>query len=86
MDRLSGMSARRVVPRAGRAVDRQPAAERLDAVGEAAQAGAAARVGAAGAVVGDLDQRAPPSARSTRTRTSVAPAYLATFVSASETT
>src|SRR5688500_16993864 len=44
-------------PGAGRARDLELAAERLDAVGEAAQARAAALVGAAGAVVGDLDQR-----------------------------
>ena len=50
-----GISARtRVPPPAGRP-DAQPAAERLDAVGEAAQARAALGVGAADAVVGDLD-------------------------------
>ena len=72
--------------RAERALDGQVAAERLDAVGESAQAGAAARVGAAGAVVGDLDQRGRcRSGRRGRGRCE-APAYLATFVSASETT
>ena len=41
-----GISARRIVPAAGRAGDLELAAERRDAVGEAAQA-AALRVGAA---------------------------------------
>ena len=39
----------------GWADDGEAAAERLDAVGEAAQSRAACCVGAAGAVVGDLD-------------------------------
>src|SRR3954468_6783539 len=42
---------------AGRAVAGQAPAQRLDAVGEAAQPGAAGGVRAADAVVGDLDQR-----------------------------
>ena len=55
---------------ARRARDDEPAAERLDAVGEAAQPGAAALVGAADAVVDDLDRARWPSLRSTRTRAS----------------
>ena len=47
-----------VVPCPGRARDAQPAVERLDAVGQAAQPAAARVVGAADAVVGDLDRRA----------------------------
>jgi hypothetical protein len=42
---------------AGRAVDAEPAVERLYAVGEAPDAGAARRVGTADAVVRDLDLR-----------------------------
>jgi len=42
-------------PLAGRAVDAEVAVQRLDAVGEAADAGAAGRVRAADAVVHDLD-------------------------------
>ena len=61
------------------------AAERLDAIGEPAQAGAGRLVGAADAVVGDLDD-ATPSTCTTRTDAFVAFAYLATFVSASEAT
>ena len=43
------------VPAPGRALDAQAAVERLDAVGEAAQARAARGIGAADAVVGDHD-------------------------------
>ena len=43
-------------PRAARAGDVEPAAERVDPVGEPAQAGPAGRVGAAAAVVDDLDE------------------------------
>ena len=52
----SGSTARTHGPGPRRGVEREPAAERLDAIGEAAQAGAVAlaRVGAAAAVVGDL--------------------------------
>ena len=42
-------------PRAARAGDLEPPAERVDPVGEPAQARPAGRVGAAAAVVGDLD-------------------------------
>ena len=69
-------------PRPARAVHAEPAAERLDAVGEPTQAGAAARVGAADAVVDDRDQSgravAPHLDRHREAR-----AYFATFVSAS---
>jgi hypothetical protein len=40
---------------AGRALDAETAVERLDAVGKAADAGAASRIGAADAVVCDFD-------------------------------
>ena len=70
---------------AGRALDREAAAERLDAVGETAQARALGRIGAADAVVGDPDD-ARPFSRATRTFTPVAPAYLITFASASAIT
>jgi hypothetical protein len=49
--RLSGSSGRRCVPRPARAVDPQPPAQRLDPVGQAAQARATRRVGAATTVV-----------------------------------
>ena len=51
--RHAGITARSVVPRPGRAVDRQPAVERREPVLQAAQPGAALDVGAADAVVGD---------------------------------
>ena len=67
---------------ARRAPHPQPAVERLDAVGEAAQPRAARRVGAADAVVGDLDhERRRPRAAARRSRSPPA-AYLATLVSA----
>src|SRR3712207_7236754 len=44
---------------AGRAVERQPAVEGRDPVGQAPQARAVRRVGAAHAVVGDLDRHVP---------------------------
>jgi hypothetical protein len=59
-------------------------AQRLDALGEAAQARAGAGVRSAGAVVGDVDEQ--PLARVyTRAIALVACACLATLVSASET-
>ena len=72
-------------PAARRAVDRERAVERGDAVGEPAQPGAARGVGAADAVVGDLDRHAAVRAAD-RDVASVACAYLATFAIASETT
>jgi hypothetical protein len=47
---------------ARRALDAKAAVERLDSIGEAADAGAARRVGAADAVVGDFDLREIPRA------------------------
>ena len=79
-----GSSARHGRPAAGRADDAQAAVERLDAVGEAAQARALDVVGAADAVVGDLDDQPPVVAPRPRTLALDACAYLATFVSASE--
>ena len=68
-----------------RAVDRQRAAERLDAVGQPPQPAAAAGIGAAATVVVDLDPHAIAGAcRLTRARE--ASAYLATFASPSEQT
>ena len=55
----AGISARSVVPAPGGTVEHEPPAERLDAVGEPAQAGAALRRRAADAVVAHLDQRVP---------------------------
>ena len=52
------ISAATRVPAAGRADDAQRAAERLDAIGQALQAGSARRLGAADAVVGDDDDHA----------------------------
>ena len=59
-DYSHGITARTVVPRPAALVDLEPAVERRDPVGEAAQAGAARRVGAADAVVADLDRRPAP--------------------------
>ena len=69
-----GSSAVTTVPAPGRAGDAQAAVERLDAVGEAAQAGAARGVGAADAVVGDLDDGRRAGVRDTRTRRRRSPA------------
>ena len=55
-------------PPIGRSADPQPAAQRLDAVGQPAQPGAEPRVGATNAVVGDRHGRTAPS-RSTSQRT-----------------
>ena len=52
----TGSWARTAVPSPAGLADHEPAAERLDAVGEAAQPRAAALVGAADAVVDDLDR------------------------------
>ena len=65
---------------------REPAVERRDAVGEAAQARAACGIGAADAVVGDLDHDAAVVARDARRRPPTRRACLTTFVSASATT
>ena len=54
-----GDAARMSVPSPGRALDAQAPVERLDPVGETAQAGAAGGVRAADAVVRDLDDRVP---------------------------
>ena len=63
-----GITARSVVPQAGRAVDRQRAVERREPVLQPAQAGAALDVRAADAVVGDhdLDARRPRGGSCTR--------------------
>ena len=66
-------------------MDLEPAAERVDPVGQSVQAGPAGRVGAATAVVGDLDQQRAVPSRATRIRTALAPAYLLAFVSDSLT-
>ena len=70
---------------ARRARDIEAAVERRDAVGESPQARAAGRVRAAHAVVAHLDGHAPVVARDLDPGV-VAWAYLATFVSASDTT
>ena len=85
-DDAHGTSALTVVPSPGRRVDLEAPVERREAVGEAAQAGAAPRIGAADAVVADLDHGVEPLSRATRTAAVEAPAYLATLVSASATT
>ena len=74
------------MPRPASLVTMQPPLERLDPVGEAAQAGAARDVDAADSVVLDLDDRDTRCAASTLTRAELASAYLATFVSDSATT
>ena len=74
-------------PAAGGAVDAQRAVERGDAVGQAAQAGAARRVSAPPMPSSrDLHGDAAPLRRRTATLACVASAYFATFASASETT
>ena len=75
-----------VVPAPGGLTTRQPPVERLDAVGQPAQARAAGLVGAADAVVGDLDDRVGGRAARRARCAAVACAYLATLVSASEAT
>ena len=72
-------------PGAGRAVDLEAAAQRVDPVGQPEQARPAARVGAAAAVVHDLDEQRV-GLGATRTWTARAPAYLRAFVSDSDTT
>ena len=74
------------VPRPARALDAQAAVERLDAVGEAAQARAAGGIGAADAVVGDHDARGAVLASVTLTVALSAWACLAMFVIVSATT
>ena len=64
------------MPPPGGLATRQPAAERLDPVGQAAQPGACAGVGAAHPVVGDLDDRIAVAPGSTRTVTAEAPGVL----------
>ena len=73
---------------ARRRLDRELPAERLDAVGEPAQAGAVARVGvgAAAAVVGDLDAQLARRRSLMRTRSSLASACLTALVRLSATT
>ena len=70
--------------RAVRALERERAAERLDPVGEAAQAAALA-VGAADSVVRDLDEEVTVVA-SARTTIALAPACFCTLAIASATT
>ncbi len=83
LDRDPGLDAR--AARRG-ARHRQAPAERLDPVGESAQAAALRRVGAADAVVGHRDAHAAPSSLATATSAAVAAAYFVTFVSASAMT
>ena len=72
--------------RPARAVEDDPAAERLDAVLQADQAGAPGEVGAAGAVVADRDAQDVAGDAPTSTSTAEARACLAALVSASATT
>ena len=73
-------------PPARRALDDEPAVERLDAVDEAAEARALGRVGAADGRRRRSRRRACPFTDAMLTATEDASAYLATFASASETT
>jgi hypothetical protein len=66
-------------------IDLEPAADRGQPIGKPAQAGAAVDVRAAHPIVADLDHE-PVGALITATVARLADAYLATFVSASETT
>ena len=84
---LTGEHRRDARARAGRARPREASAQRLDAVGETAQARAArAGVGAADAVVGDRRRRPARLAARTSIVTRDAPACLAALASASEQT
>ena len=79
-----GISARSRVPPPVRAPDPQPAVERLDAVGETAQARAALGVGAADSVVDDLDHDLAIRRASISTVAEVASACLPMFARLSD--
>ena len=81
-----GSTASTRVPPPARALDAQPPAERLDAVRETAQAGAAPRVRATDAVVGDATRQLVLRRGRPRCAPATRAAYLATFASASEQT